>query len=49
MIDTSDAYGDAKNEALLGRGLKGKRDQVVLTTKFSNIRNPDGTREVNGR
>ena len=49
MIDTSDAYGDSKNEALLGRSLKGKRDQVVLTTKFSNIRNPDGTREVNGR
>lgn len=49
FIDTSDAYADGKNEEFLGRALKGKRDRVVLATKFGNIRHPDGRREVNGR
>jgi aryl-alcohol dehydrogenase-like predicted oxidoreductase len=47
MVDTADAYNDGKNEELLGRALKGKRDEVVLATKFGNIRLPDGTRRVN--
>lgn len=49
FIDTSDAYADGKNEELLGRALKGRRDKVILATKFGNIRHPDGRREVNGR
>ena len=47
MVDTADAYNDGKNEELLGKALKGKRDEVVLATKFGNIRLPDGTRRVN--
>ena len=48
-VDTSDAYADGRNEEFLGRALRGKRDRVVLATKFGNIRHPDGRREVNGR
>jgi len=42
FLDTADMYGPFKNEELLGRALKGKRDQVVLATKFGNMRAPDG-------
>jgi aryl-alcohol dehydrogenase-like predicted oxidoreductase len=49
FIDTADAYGNGKNEELVGRALAGRRDQVVLATKFGNIRHPDGRRDVNGR
>jgi aryl-alcohol dehydrogenase-like predicted oxidoreductase len=49
LVDTSDAYGFGANEELLGRALKGRRDRVVLATKFGNIRNPDGSTAVNGR
>lgn len=49
FIDTSDAYAGGKNEELLGRGIKGMRDQVVLATKFGNIRRPDGSRGADGR
>ncbi|HVZ80009.1 MAG TPA: aldo/keto reductase [bacterium] len=40
--DTADIYGPFTNEELLGRFLKGKRDKVVLATKFGNQRTPDG-------
>ncbi len=49
MIDTSDAYAFGKNEELVGRALKGRRDKVVLATKFGQVRRPDGGGEVNGR
>jgi len=49
LVDTSDAYGFGANEELLGRALKGRRDRVVLATKFGNIRHPDGSTAVNGR
>jgi aryl-alcohol dehydrogenase-like predicted oxidoreductase len=49
MIDTADMYGAGANEALVGRALKGRRDRVVLATKFGNIRTPDGKPDVNGR
>ena len=49
FIDTSDAYADGRNEELLGRLLAGRRGEVILATKFGNIRHPDGRREVNGR
>src|ERR1035438_3772015 len=34
LFDTAEAYGPFKNEELLGRALKGHRDQIVLATKF---------------
>jgi aryl-alcohol dehydrogenase-like predicted oxidoreductase len=49
FLDSSDMYGWGQNEELLGRALKGKRDRVVLATKFGNLRKPDGTAGVNGR
>jgi aryl-alcohol dehydrogenase-like predicted oxidoreductase len=50
LIDTSDAYGSGgSNESLVGRALKGRRDKVVLATKFGNIRLPDGSPGANGR
>jgi aryl-alcohol dehydrogenase-like predicted oxidoreductase len=42
FLDTADAYGPFKNEELVGRAIRGKRDQVVLATKFGNVRGPDG-------
>lgn len=49
FLDTSDMYGNGHNEELIGRALVGRRDRVILATKFGNIRLPDGTAEVNGR
>ena len=49
FLDTSDMYGRGHNEELVGRAIDGRRDRVVLATKFGNIRQPDGTMEVNGR
>jgi aryl-alcohol dehydrogenase-like predicted oxidoreductase len=42
FVDSSDMYGWGQNEELLGRAIKGKRDQVVLTTKFGQVQSPDG-------
>jgi aryl-alcohol dehydrogenase-like predicted oxidoreductase len=44
LIDTSDAYAAGKNEELLARAIKGKRDQLFIATKFGNIRGPGGER-----
>ena len=50
LIDTSDAYGsNGSNEVLVGRAVKGRREKVVLATKFGNIRLPDGSPGANGR
>jgi aryl-alcohol dehydrogenase-like predicted oxidoreductase len=51
MLDTADMYGPYKNEELVGRAIKGKRDQVLIATKFGNVRDPkDPTkRSINGR
>ena len=50
LIDTSDAYGsNGSNEILVGRAIKGRRDKVILATKFGNIRLPDGSPGANGR
>src|SRR5438445_8504160 len=46
FLDSSDAYGLGQNEELLGRALKGRRDRVVLATKFGQDRRSGG---VNGR
>ncbi|GAA0301862.1 aldo/keto reductase [Kineococcus aurantiacus] len=49
FLDTADMYGPFTNEQLVGRAVAGRRDEVVLATKFGNERFPDGTRRVNGR
>ncbi|MEU4226420.1 aldo/keto reductase [Nonomuraea sp. NPDC026600] len=47
--DTAMSYGRGHNEQLLGRALAGRRDEVVLATKFGIIRGDDGGRRVDGR
>ncbi len=49
FLDTSDAYGNGVNEELVGKAIAGRRDRVILATKFGNIRLPDGGREIVGR
>jgi len=50
LLDTADMYGPFTNEELVGRAIAGRRDEVVLATKFGNERAPDGTRiGINGR
>jgi aryl-alcohol dehydrogenase-like predicted oxidoreductase len=51
FLDTSDAYGPHTNEELVGRAIKGKRDKVVLATKFGIVRDPKNptTRGVSGK
>ena len=48
FLDTADMYGMGENEELVGRALKGRRDEVFLATKFGN-RREDGRRWVDGR
>ncbi len=48
-FDSSDMYGWGHNEQVLGRALKGRRDRVVLATKFGQTQNPGGPNGVNGR
>ncbi|HKZ04087.1 MAG TPA: aldo/keto reductase [Methylomirabilota bacterium] len=48
-LDSSDMYGWGHNETLLGRAIKGRRGQVMLATKFGQVRNPNGGNLVNGR
>jgi len=42
FFDTSDAYGNGHNEELLGRAIKGRRDALIICTKFGNIRDAKG-------
>src|ERR1700690_3946611 len=51
LLDTADIYGPHTNEELVGRAIKGKRDQVVLATKFGIVRDPSNPqiRGVNGK
>ncbi len=51
FLDTADIYGPFKNEELVGRAIKGRRDDVFLATKFGIVRNPaDPTvRGINGK
>jgi aryl-alcohol dehydrogenase-like predicted oxidoreductase len=49
FLDTADMYGPFTNEQLVGRAIAGRRDEVVLATKFGNERTPDGGRVgING-
>src|ERR1700759_1281737 len=47
-FDSSDMYGWGQNEALLGRALKGRRDGVVIASKFGQTRQPGGANGVDG-
>ncbi len=41
FFDTADVYGPHTNEQLVGRGIKGHREQVIIATKFGILRNPN--------
>ncbi|KAA0971593.1 aldo/keto reductase [Aureimonas fodinaquatilis] len=50
FLDTADMYGVGRNEELVGRAIAGRRNEVVLATKFGNVRGPKGERlGINGR
>lgn len=50
FFDTSDAYAAGRNEELLGQAIRGRRDGLVIATKFGNMRGPNGERGmVNGK
>jgi len=51
FLDSADVYGPRKNEELVGRAIQGKRDKVVLATKFGIVRDPNkpSARGVNGK
>lgn len=50
FLDTADMYGVGANETLVGRAIRDRRDQVILATKFGNVRGEDGSyKGVNGR
>ncbi|HET8750310.1 MAG TPA: aldo/keto reductase [Sphingomicrobium sp.] len=42
FLDTADMYGWGSNEELVGRAIRGRRDEVFLATKFGNVRGPNG-------
>jgi aryl-alcohol dehydrogenase-like predicted oxidoreductase len=49
FLDTADMYGPFVNEELVGQAIKGRRDEVILATKFGNMRGPKGERlGING-
>ncbi len=48
-LDSSDMYGWGHNEELLGRAIKGRRDQVMLASKFGQVQRPGQANGVNGR
>ena len=51
FLDTADVYGvqPGDNEQLVGKAIAGRRDEVVLATKFANVFGEDGKRSVNGK
>lgn len=50
FLDTADMYGVGKNEQLIGKAIKGRRDDVIIATKFGNVRSEDGSMlGINGR
>ena len=48
LLDTADVYGQGDNEELVGRAIAGRRDEVVLATKFGNRWFEDGSRTIDG-
>ena len=49
LIDTSDLYWHGRHEELVARAIKGRRDQVLLASKFGNMRPPGGAPSADGR
>src|SRR5881227_4088884 len=50
FLDTADMYGPFRNEELVGKAIRDRRDKVVLATKFGNVRGEDGSfLGVNGK
>jgi aryl-alcohol dehydrogenase-like predicted oxidoreductase len=50
FLDTADIYGTGHNEELVGKAIKGRRNDIVLATKFGNVRGPGGSfLGINGR
>jgi aryl-alcohol dehydrogenase-like predicted oxidoreductase len=50
FLDTADIYGVGRNEELVGRAIRGRREEVTLATKFGNVRDADGrSLGINGR
>jgi aryl-alcohol dehydrogenase-like predicted oxidoreductase len=51
FLDTADAYGPHTNEELVGRAIRGRRQEVVLATKFGIVRRPDdrAARSISGK
>lgn len=51
FLDTADMYGPFKNEILVGEAIEGRRDRVILATKFGIVRDPGNpaSRAINGR
>lgn len=50
FLDTADVYGRGENEILVGKAIADRRQQVILATKFGNVRAPDGTFQgISGR
>src|SRR5437660_10154126 len=48
FLDTADVYGNGENEKLVGRAIAGRRDEVLLATKFGNRWFDDGRRTIDG-
>jgi aryl-alcohol dehydrogenase-like predicted oxidoreductase len=48
FLDSADVYGQGRNEQLVGRAIAGRRDEVVLATKFGNRWFDDGSRTIDG-
>jgi aryl-alcohol dehydrogenase-like predicted oxidoreductase len=51
FLDTADAYGPFTNERLVGEAIAGRRDELIIATKFGNVRDPEHprARAINGR
>ncbi|GAA1090108.1 aldo/keto reductase [Nocardiopsis composta] len=49
FVDTADMYSDGESEVIVGKALKGRRDDVVLATKFHNPMGPDANHRGNSR
>ena len=48
FLDSADMYGWGHNEELLGKALKGRRDGVIVATKFGQVKTADGKQDVDG-
>jgi aryl-alcohol dehydrogenase-like predicted oxidoreductase len=49
FLDSSDAYGQGRNEELIARAVRGHREEYVIATKFGNLRAANGPPTLDGR